>query len=131
MEEDPAMRTRHLSKQAIWLGVGATALVAAGCTGTMTRTPTRLSGMQEVPAVATAGSGTADISIESFKCPSAASSSNCPTVLGTVSTVGIRDTGVQIRQGGPGQVGPVIVTLERTRDHVWSVSSGTTLSNAQ
>lgn len=43
----------------------------------------------------------------------------------------MNDTGAEIREGGPGQTGPVIVRLVRTKDHVWAVPSGTTLTDAQ
>ena len=131
--------------KSVCLVIGAAALVVAGCASTSgTHTagvsnsagishngPSMLTGAQQVPPVATSASGTADITVDSFKCPSAASSSNCPEVFGTVSTAGIDPTAVQIRQGAPGQQGPVIVSLAKTRDNTWSVPPSTTLTSGQ
>src|SRR5215469_15432286 len=116
-----------------WLVIGAAALVVAGCasTGISHNGPSMLTGAQQVPPVATRASGTADITVDSFKCPAATSSSNCPEMFGTVSTAGIDPTGVQIRQGAPGQQGPVIVSLAKTRDNTWSVPPSTTLTSSQ
>jgi len=128
-----------------WLVIGAAALVVAGCASTGTshtagisntagishNGPSMLTGAQQVPPVATRASGTADITVDSFKCPAATSSSNCPEMFGTVSTAAIDPTAVQIRQGAPGQQGPVIVSLAKTRDNTWSVPPSTTLTSGQ
>jgi len=97
------MNTRRLVvvMRSLWLGVGAAAILAAGCAGLSTHKLTMLTGAQEVPPVTTNGSGRADISVEPFKCPSAASSNNCPTVLGTVTTSGMTGTVAEIHQGAP------------------------------
>ena len=126
------MNTRRLVvMRSLWLGVGAAAILAAGCAGLSTHKLTMLTGAQEVPPVTTNGSGRADISVEPFKCPSAASSNNCPTVLGTVTTSGMTGTVAEIHQGAPGQNGPVIVSLIKTDDHTWSIPIDTTLTDAQ
>jgi len=121
------------SRNSFWLVIGAAALIGSGCTSAgISRTgPTMLSGVQQVPPVATRASGTADITVDSFKCPAATSSSNCPEVIGTVSTTGIDPTAVQIRQGAPGQQGPVIVSLAKVRDNAWSVPPDTALTSGQ
>ncbi len=75
--------------------------------------------------------GHADISVNSFKCPSAASSSNCPTMLGTVTVAGMNGTVAEIRDAAADQNGPVVVTLTKVRDNMWQVPSGTTLTDAQ
>ena len=113
------------------LTLGVAAALAAGCAAMPARMPTLLTGAQEVPRVATAGSGRADLSVQPFKCPAAESNNNCPTLMGTVSTAGTAATRVEVRQGAPGQNGPIIVTLMRTGDNTWQVPSGATLTAAQ
>ena len=122
-----------LIRQSLWLGVGAVAVLGAGCAG-MAHTkqaPVALSGSQEVPAVTTSASGSTDISVSESKCPSAGSSNNCPTLTGTVVTQGIKGTAAHIHQAAPGQNGPVIVTLIQVDDKTWAVPSGTTLTDGQ
>lgn len=118
-------------KRSLWFGVGAAAIVTAGCAGTVGQKPTMLTGAQEVPPVTTGASGSTDISVNWFKCPSAASSDNCPTVVGMVTTSGMTGTSAEIREGAPGQKGPVIVNLVRTNGKTWAVPSGTTLTDVQ
>jgi len=127
------MHTRQLIiTRPLWFGIGAAAIFAAGCAGmSSSHTAVTLTGSQEVPPVATTASGNTDITVESFKCASAATSSNCPTVFGTVTTAGMNGTAAQIHEGAPGQNGPVIVSLVRTSDNTWSVPSDTTLTDAQ
>ncbi len=92
---------------------------------------TWLSGAQEVPPVTTTASGSTDISVGLSRCPSSASSANCPTVYGTVTTSGVEGTAAHIHMAPAGQNGPVIVPLVRTGNNVWSVPGGTTLNAAQ
>ena len=73
----------------------------------------------------------ADISVNSFKCPSAGSSENCPTLVGTVMTNGMAVTAVEVRDAARGQNGPVIVRLVKVDDDTWQVPSGTILTDAQ
>jgi CHRD domain len=120
-------------KRSLWLGVGAVAVLAAGCAGMAhsNHSAAALSGAQEVPPVTTGAAGSTDISVSEAKCPSALSGNNCPTVYGTVVTSGINGTSAHIHQGAPGQNGPVIVTLVKVDDNTWAVPSGTTLSGTQ
>jgi hypothetical protein len=91
-----------------------------------------LTGNQEVPPVATAASGTSDISVGTSKCPSALSSNDCPTMYGAVTTSGIDGTAAHIHMGAPGQNGPVVVTLVRDgANNVWMVPADTTLTPEQ
>jgi hypothetical protein len=122
-----------LIRRSLWLGVGAAAILGAGCAGMAhtNRGPVALTGSQEVPPVTTSASGSTDISVSASKCPSAGSSNNCPTVSGTVMTKGIEGTAAHIHQGAPGQNSPVIVTLIPVDDSTWAVPSGTTLTGAQ
>ena len=122
-----------LIRRSLWLGVGAAAVLGAGCAGMAhtNRGPVALSGSQEVPAVTTSASGSTDISVSDSKCPSAGSSNNCPTLSGTVVTKGIKGTAAHVHQGAPGQNGPVIVTLIQVDDNTWAVPSGITLTGGQ
>ena len=119
--------------RSLWLGLGAAALLVAGCANTPKYTSgiTALSGAEEVPPVTTTASGTTDISARPSRCPSAASSGSCPTVHGIVNTSGITATAAHVHQGAAGQNGPVIVTLVKTGPNSWAVPAGTTLSDAQ
>lgn len=90
-----------------------------------------LSGSQEVPPVNTTATGTADISVHQFKCPSVTSSYNCPTMVGSVVVNGMTATAAHVHMAAAGQNGPVIVTLEKTDVNVWSVPTGTTLTDDQ
>ncbi len=126
------MRTPHsLFRHSHWLAIGVAAILATGCATMPGKRPTVLTGAQEVPSVATRASGHADISVDSFKCPSAASSNNCPTIVGVVTATGMNGTVAEIRDGAPGQNGALIVTLDKVRDNMWQVPSGTTLTDAQ
>ena len=118
-------------KRPLLLTLGVIVVLVAGCAGTSARMPIRLSGTQEVPQVATGATGRADMAVDWFKCPAAASSDNCPTLVGTVATAGTNATQVEIRQGAPGQNGPVVVTLVKTGDNAWQVPSGAILTPAQ
>ena len=119
-------------KGSFWVGLGAVALVAAGCAGGMSgKPPTTLSGTQQVPAVTTTASGTTDISARPSRCPSAATSLSCPTLHGNVWTSGVAATAAHIHQGAPGQNGPPIVTLVKTGDNIWAVPLGSSITDAQ
>ena len=119
--------------RSLWLGLGAAALLVAGCANTPKRTSglVSLSGAEQVPPVTTTASGTTDISARPSRCPSTASANNCPTVHGMVNTSGVVGTAAHIHQGAAGQNGPPIVTLVKTGPNSWQVPQGTTLTDAQ
>ncbi len=117
-------RWQACMKRSLSLTLGTAAILVAGCAGMSASMPILLSGEQEVPKITTGASGRADLAVDWFKCPSAASSNNCPTLVGTVATAGTAPTQVEIRQGVPGQNGPVVVTLVKTGDDTWQVPSG-------
>ncbi|HYB40118.1 MAG TPA: CHRD domain-containing protein [Candidatus Methylomirabilis sp.] len=116
----------------LWVGVGTAALLLAGCAGPTDKAgrPT-LTGSQEVPPVNTTATGTADIAIHQFKCPAVTSGYNCATVVGFIQTNGINPTAVHIHMAPAGQNGPVIVTLTKTTDSVWSVPPNTVVTDDQ
>jgi hypothetical protein len=53
------------------------------------------------------------------------------SVSGAVTTSGVVGAAAHIHQGAPGQNGPVIIPLTKTAENVWSVPSGTKLTDAQ
>jgi len=117
-------------RRSLWPGLAAAVLLAA-CSTAPPSYKTVLTGEKEVPPVNTAASGLSDIAVRTGKCPSAGSSSDCVTLVGTVQTSGLDATAAHVHQGAVGQNGPVIVTLVKTGTDVWSVPLGTTLTDAQ
>jgi len=119
--------------RSLWLGLGAAALLVAGCANHPKSTSgiTSLSGAEQVPPVTTTASGTTNISVRPSRCPSTASAGNCPTVHGMVNTSGVTATAAHIHHAAAGQNGPPIVTLVKTGPNSWAVPPGTTLSSAQ
>jgi CHRD domain len=126
------MRRQHsMTMWSSWMGLTLAVLLAAGCSG-MSRTGSlRLNGNQEVPSVPTNASATTDIVVQLTKCPSSASSSSCPEILGSVYTTGVTGTVVDIERGRRGQSGPVVVTLLKVNDTTWAVPPFTFLNDEQ
>lgn len=79
-----------------------------------------LTGMQEVPAVTTAASGSGTIMIGPDM-----------SVSGSVTTMGVEGTMAHIHMAAPGQNGPVVVPMTKTADNVWSIAAGAKLTEAQ
>ena len=87
---------------------------------------TALSGAQEVPAIATPGSGTASLAVDL----------NSGAVSGTVTFTGLtaNATAAHIHQGAAGANGPVILPLaggEGVTAGTWTVPTGSILTAAQ
>jgi hypothetical protein len=80
----------------------------------------KLSGDQEVPAVASGAKGSGTLVIKNDK-----------TVSGSIKTTGIEGTVAHIHLGEPGKNGPPIITLIKTADDTWSVPDGAKLSDEQ
>ncbi len=78
-----------------------------------------LSGAQEVPPVAAAGSGSGAITI-----------ADDGSVSGSVTTTGVQGTMAHIHMGAKGKNGPVIVPLQKNGD-TYTVPAGAKLSDAQ
>lgn len=79
-----------------------------------------LSGSQEVPPVTTQASGRSSIAVIGDK-----------VVTGRVEVSNMSATAAHIHQGASGQNGPVIITLVKTADNVWSAPPNAQLTSAQ
>jgi hypothetical protein len=79
-----------------------------------------LSGDQEIPPVATAGSGTGIFTV----APDG-------TASGSVTIVGVKVTVAHIHEAPAGRNGPIVVPLVKTSESTWAVPPGTKLSDAQ
>lgn len=80
----------------------------------------KLTGDQEVPAVASTATGGGTIVIKADK-----------SVSGSIKTIGIDGTVAHIHLAEPGKNGPPIITLLKTADHTWSVPPGAQLTDDQ
>lgn len=88
--------------------------------GSAVRGDEKLSGAQEVPPVATAATGTANIQVAADG-----------TVSGSVTTTGVVSTMAHIHMAPAGQNGPVIVPLTKNGDNGYTVPAGAKLTPAQ
>ena len=79
-----------------------------------------LSGMQEIPPVTTAATGTGTVNIGADK-----------SLSGGVTVAGLEVTAAHIHEAGPGKNGPIVVPLTKVSDTVWNVPPGTKLTDAQ
>jgi CHRD domain len=80
----------------------------------------KLTGDQEVPAVASTAAGVGTIVIKNDK-----------SVSGSIKTTGIEGTVAHIHLAEPGKNGPPIITLNKTADNTWSVPEGSKLTDDQ
>lgn len=98
------------------------ALALSACAGMMSggkSVDVKLSGAEEVPPVATAGSGGGRFTI-----------TDDGSVSGSVTTTGVPGTMAHIHQGARGTNGPVIVPLTKTGD-TYTAPPGAKLTEAQ
>jgi hypothetical protein len=80
----------------------------------------KLTGDQEVPAVASSAIGSGTIVIKNDK-----------SVSGSIKTSGIEGIMAHIHLAEPGKNGAPIITLVKTADNTWSVPVGSTLTDDQ
>jgi hypothetical protein len=109
---------------------GLSALLLAGAVGFLASCATMsplvggqtitLDGASEVPAVATAATGTATVDIKSDRSV---------TVLVTVT--GMTATASHIHEGAAGSNGPVILPFVKTGDNTFAAAEGAKLTDAQ
>jgi CHRD domain len=119
---------RRFVRRSLCVGVSAVAILAAGC-ASMPRGKAVLTGSQEVPPVTTNASGITDISGLLARCKN--SSSNCPTLYGSVVLTGVVATAAHVHMAPAGQNGPVIVPLVKVSDTVWALPVESTITEAQ
>src|SRR4029450_10834878 len=107
--------------RSLWLGLGAAALLVAGCANHPKNTSgiTALSGAEQVPPVTTTASGPTNISARPSRCPSSGSAGNCHTLHGMVNTSGVTGTAAHIQQAAAGEEGPPIGNFVKTRPNSW------------
>lgn len=105
-------------KQLLW-----SMLVVAftyGCGLAVAASEASLTGADQIPEVATSASGNATINVGPDK-----------SVTGSITTSAIAGTAAHIHIGKVGENGPVIITLTKTGDDLWSVRAGVVLTDSQ
>jgi CHRD domain len=105
----------RIASIALFAGLGA-----AGITARSADIAVKLTGDQEVPAVASPATGVGTIVIKNDK-----------SVSGSIKTTGIDGTVAHIHLGEPGKNGPPIITLSKTAENTWSVPAGAQLTDDQ
>ena len=80
----------------------------------------KLTGDQEVPAVASTATGVGALVIKDDK-----------SVSGSIKTAGIEGTVAHIHLAEPGKNGPPIITLTKSAENTWSVPEGAKLTDEQ
>ena len=109
------VRARHIAMNVFAIWLASTAICASS-----QEIKVVLSGNQEIPPVATAASGTATITVNADR-----------SMIGNATITGMSVMVAHIHDAAAGTNGPIIVPLIRTADNVWSVPSGTRLTDAQ
>jgi hypothetical protein len=106
----------------LWLLTWIIIAVLSGCAfdGAQEAATIRLTGAQEVPPVATAASGSGQITVLSDQ-----------SITGSVKITGMVAKAAHIHEGAPGKAGPVIIPLTKTSDDTWSVPVNAKLTASQ
>lgn len=133
MKKGTVMRSpsRSFGSSLLVVGLSTGVFMLAACVrtpgpsplpSTTTASPSNviLTGRQEVPSVSTPATGSGAISILMDR-----------SVSGSITTSGIAGTAAHIHLAPAGQNGPVIVSLTRTADNMWSVPPGVRLTDTQ
>jgi hypothetical protein len=102
------------------IALAASFVVGAIGTAQAVDVKVKLTGDQEVPAVATAATGVGSIVIKDDK-----------SVSGSIKTAGIEGTVAHVHLAEPGKNGPPIITLTKTAENVWSVPDAAKLTDEQ
>lgn len=102
------------------IAFAATALMAFGGAACASEISVRLSGDQEVPAVATMASGSGQFTVNDDM-----------SISGSVTTTSVKGTSAHIHEGAPGVNGGVAVPLTMKGENEWAVPDGAKLTAAQ
>lgn len=113
---------KQLGKHSLWAVACATIVMLAGYSGAVLGDEVKvtLSGSQEIPPVATPGSGTGTFIVGEDK-----------SVSGKVTISGMTPLVAHIHEAPAGTNGPIIIPLTKTSDGVWIVPAGAKLTDAQ
>jgi hypothetical protein len=109
-------------KRVLGAGLGAAAIVLAGCAG-MSATKqvnVSLSGAEQVPPVSTAAKGTGSFTVNEDH-----------TVSGSVSIMGLSPMAAHIHVAARGKNGPVAIGLTKSSDTMWVVPAGAKFNDDQ
>jgi len=101
-----------------WLA--ATALLLGTGSAVAADVKVHLTGSEETPPVMTSATANGTITIGADK-----------SVSGSLKAVGVDGTVAHIHTGAPGVAGPVIITLVKGAEGLWSVPAGSTLTDDQ
>ncbi len=109
-------------RQSLRIFVTAVAMLLASCAnmGAGNNIQVTLNGNQEVPPVATPGTGSGNITVNSDR-----------TISGSITTTGVAGTAAHIHEAPAGKNGPIIIPLTKTSDSSWAVPGGAKLTDAQ
>jgi hypothetical protein len=116
------MNTYNRMHKVIGAGLGAAAIVLAGC-AMMSATKNvnvSLSGAEEVPSVGTSASGSGTITVNEDH-----------TVSGSVTVSGLAPVAGHIHVAARGKNGPVAIGLTKSSDTVWVVPAGAKFNDDQ
>lgn len=115
------MNALHRFKMVIGTGLGAAAILLAGCAGMSGKqVSVSLTGAEQVPAVSTAARGSGTINVGEDH-----------SVSGSVTISGLSPVAAHIHVAARGKNGPVAIGLTKTSDTVWSVPAGAKFTDAQ
>ena len=114
------MNALHRIQMVLATGLGAAAILLAGCANMTRNVNVWLSGAEQVPPVSTAARGSGTITVGEDR-----------SVSGSVTISGLAPVAAHIHVGARGKNGPVAVGLTKTSDTDWSVPAGAKFNEAQ
>ena len=114
------MNALHRIQMVLGTGLGAAAILLAGCASMTKNVNVSLSGAEQVPAVSTAARGSGMITVGEDR-----------SVSGSITISGLSPVAAHIHVAARGKNGPVAIGLVKTSDTVWSVPAGAKFTDAQ
>ncbi len=113
---------RRFAGRALLIVAGAVTVLLAGYSGPVASAEVKvvLGGDQEIPPVATAGSGVGTITVGEDR-----------SVSGRVTVSGLVVSVAHIHEAPAGSNGPIIIPLTKISDTVWVVPPGAKLTDSQ